>query len=93
MNPNHETALRTIAFANGLSLEQLRGRTRAREACEARRNCYRYLRRKSWSVDSIAEYFLRHPRVVWAAIASDEVRARNKAWHHDYWRKTSGRAA
>jgi len=87
MSPELERALSSIAWSDGYTLAELRSRSRIRDLCDCRRKCYRFLRRRGWSIEQISEYFLRVPRVIWMALEPDDVKERRRVYHQEYWAK------
>lgn len=75
-----EAKLVQIAWKHGYSLEQLRDKGRAREACTARVECYYFLRSEHWSVSAIATYFNRVERTISAFFASPAARQRTQEY-------------
>lgn len=68
--------LGAIAASHGLYLERLQTKSRTRRFCDARADCYRYLRKEGWSTPQIGALFNRdHTTVVWAL---DETGRRNE---------------
>lgn len=84
MSPELERALASIAWGDGYTLAELRSRSRIREICDARRKCYRFLRRRGWSVQRIGEYFLRSDRAVWQALQGEAVSERKREYLRGY---------
>ncbi len=88
-----EAKLVQIAWKHGYSLEQLRDKGRAREACASRVECYQYLRSEHWSIAAIAVYFGRAERTISAFFASPAVRERQREYLRQWWANHKGQAA
>ena len=75
MMPETRLALEAIAQRHGFTLDALKGPTKFRSACAARRECYRYLAdERDWSHAQIARLFNRDRTCVTLALDKNEHR-------------------
>jgi len=72
-----------ICAAHGVTLAQLQGVGRIRTLCDARGECYVFLRDRGWSTPKIGELFSRDHSTIMAALQSGATREKRLARQRD----------